>query len=99
MLKKIPLDKINFTKNALFSFASSNSSEFTFNSRFLHELKHNMRLSIALRNGKMKIRTVLLIFSLELERFALVVQGIYQNSRKWLLAVRIFLVEMTLRFF
>ena len=41
MLKKIPFDKINGTKNALFFLlrAPTNQS-FTFNLRFLYELKH-----------------------------------------------------------
>ena len=46
MLKKIPLDKINGTKNALFflsRFRTHHSSTFTF--RFLYELKHKVSLS------------------------------------------------------
>ena len=44
MLKKFPSDKINGTKNALFflSWAPPHHS-FTFNLRFLHELKHKVR--------------------------------------------------------
>ena len=46
MLKKNPLDEINGTKHALFfiSRAPTNHS-FTFNLRFLYELKHKFRLS------------------------------------------------------
>ena len=46
MLKKFPLDKINFTKNAIF-FLSRDSTHhsFTFDSRFLYELKQKVRLS------------------------------------------------------
>ena len=41
---------------------------------------------------------MLLIFSLEPETSGVAVQGIPQNSEKWLLLpVRIFLVKMTLR--
>ena len=46
MLEKSPSDKINGTKNALFfpSRAPTHHS-FTFNLRFLYELKHKVRLS------------------------------------------------------
>ena len=46
MLKKFPSDKINVTKNALLflSLATTHHS-FTFNSRFLYELKHMVHLS------------------------------------------------------
>ena len=46
MFKKFPSDKINSTKNALFflSWAPTHHS-FTFNLRFLYELKHKVRLS------------------------------------------------------
>ena len=46
MLKKFPSHKINVAKNALFclSWAPTHRS-FTFNLRFLHELKHKGRLS------------------------------------------------------
>ena len=46
MLKKFPSDKINGTKNALFSFASSNHHSFTFNLRVLYELKHKRFVSL-----------------------------------------------------
>ena len=48
MLQKFPLDKINDAKNALFflsSFPAHHS--FTFNLRFLYELKRKIRLSKA----------------------------------------------------
>ena len=50
MLKKIPSDKINGTKNAL-SFLSQalTHHSFTFNLRFLYELKHKVRLSKTVR--------------------------------------------------
>ena len=46
MLKKFPSDKIIVTQNALFfhSRAPAHHS-FTFNSRFLYELKHMVHLS------------------------------------------------------
>ena len=45
-VKKIPSDKINVTKNALF-FLSRTSAQrsFTFNWQFLYELKHRVYLS------------------------------------------------------
>ena len=46
MLKKLPSDKINGTKNALFFLSqASTHHSFTFNLRFLYELKHKIRLS------------------------------------------------------
>ena len=45
MLKKFPSDKINGTKNALFLLSRAPSHHgFTFNLRFLYELKHKVRL-------------------------------------------------------
>ena len=46
IIKKIPLDKIKVTKNALFflSRALTNHS-FTFNLQFLYKLKHKVYLS------------------------------------------------------
>ena len=46
MVKKIPLDKMNVTKNTLsfLSWAPSHYS-FTFNSQFLYEVKHMVYLS------------------------------------------------------
>ena len=44
MLKKIPLDKINGTKNALF-LLSWVPTHHSFNLQFLYELKHKVRLS------------------------------------------------------
>ena len=41
MLKKFPSDKINTTKKTLFSLSRAQTHHgFTFNSRFLYELKH-----------------------------------------------------------
>ena len=46
MLKKFPLDKINRAKNALFFLSrAATHHSFTFDSRFLHELKHKVHLS------------------------------------------------------
>ena len=46
MLKKIPLDKINVKKNTLFFLSEAPTHHsFTFNSEFLHEFKHKVRLS------------------------------------------------------
>ena len=46
MLKKIPSDKINGTKNALFFLLRAPTHySFTFNLRFLYELKHKVCLS------------------------------------------------------
>ena len=45
MSKKIPLRKINGTRNALvFHSRAPTHHSFTFNFRFLYELKHKMRL-------------------------------------------------------
>ena len=46
MLKKLPSDKINVAKNAIFSLLQAPTHlSFTFNSRFLCELKYKARLS------------------------------------------------------
>ena len=46
MLKKFSSDKISGTKNALlFLSRAPTHHSFTFNLRFLYELKHNVRLS------------------------------------------------------
>ena len=45
MLKNFPSDKINGTKNALFFLLRAPTHHsFTFNLRFLYELKHKVRL-------------------------------------------------------
>ena len=45
MLKNNPLDKINGRKNALFFLSRALAHHsFTFNVRFLYELKHKVRL-------------------------------------------------------
>ena len=51
------------------------------------------------QKDSLKTRAVLLIFSLEVEISGMAVQGIHQNSEKWLLSKRIFLVEITFRLF
>ena len=46
MLRKFPLDKISGTKNALFFLSRAPTyHSFTFNLRFLYDLKHKVRLS------------------------------------------------------
>ena len=46
MSKKFPPDKINFTKNVLFILSRATTHQsFTFNSRFLHELKNKIHFS------------------------------------------------------
>ena len=46
MLKKIPSDKINVTKNVLFFLSRVPACHsFSLNSRFLFELKHKVRFS------------------------------------------------------
>ena len=46
MLKKFASDKINVTKNALFSLSRAPTHpSFMFNSRFSYELKHKVNLS------------------------------------------------------
>ena len=46
MLKKFPLDKINGTKNAPFFLSRAPTHySYTFNLRFLYELKHKVCLS------------------------------------------------------
>ena len=46
MLKKIPLDKINVTKNMLFFLLwAPTHLTFIFNSQFLYKLKHMVHLS------------------------------------------------------
>ena len=45
MLKKFPLDKLNGTENAFFLWRAPTHHSFTFNLRFLYELKQKVRLS------------------------------------------------------
>ena len=46
MLREFPSDKINVTKNVLFFLLRGPTHHnFTFNLRFLYELKHKVRLS------------------------------------------------------
>ena len=45
-VKEFPLDKLNATKNVLFFLSRAPTHHnFTFNSRFLYELKHKVRIS------------------------------------------------------
>ena len=46
MLKKLPSDKLNVTNNAVFFLSQAPTHHsFTFNLRFLYELKHKVHLS------------------------------------------------------
>ena len=46
MLKQLPSEKIKITKNAhFFLLRGPTHHTFTFNSRFLHKMKHKIRLS------------------------------------------------------
>ena len=75
MLKKIPSDKINGTKNALFSLLRAPTHHsFTFNLRFLYELKHNVRLS----------KTVCGIFHFRF-RFVFIKVEIFVQQNAWAL--------------
>ena len=52
MLKKIPLEKMNVTKNALFFLSQAPTyRSFTFDLRFLYELKHTRFDSLKLCVG------------------------------------------------
>ena len=74
-MKKIPSGKINGTKNALFflSRAPTNHS-FTFNLKFLYELKHKIGLS----------KTVCRIFHFRF-RFAVIKVYIFVQQNTWAL--------------
>ena len=74
-MKKIPSGKINGTKNALFflSRAPTNHS-FTFNLKFLYELKHKIGLS----------KTVCGIFHFRF-RFAVIKVYIFVQQNTWAL--------------
>ena len=74
-MKKIPSGKINGTKNALFflSRAPTNHS-FTFNLKFLYELKHKIGLS----------KTVCGIFHYRF-RFAVIKVYIFVQQNTWAL--------------
>ena len=62
MLKKIPSHKINGTKNALlFLSRAPTHHSFTFNFRFLYELKYKVRLSKAVYSPKTDLVTSFLI--------------------------------------
>ena len=50
------------------------------------------------RKDSPETRVILLTFLLEIE-IGVAVQEIYENTKKWLLSVRNFLVKMTLRLF
>ena len=73
MLKKIPLDKINATKNALFFLPQARTHYgFTISLRYLYDLKHKVRLS----------KTVCAIFLLRF-RFAFFKVYIFVQQNTW----------------
>ena len=75
MLKKFPSDKINGTKNALFFLSRAPTHHsFTFNLRFLHELKHKVCLS----------KTVCGIFHFRF-RFVFIKSYIFVRQNAWAL--------------
>ena len=75
MLKKFPSDKINGTKNALFFLSRAPTHHsFTFNLRFLYELKHKVRLS----------KTVCGIFHFQF-RFVFIKVYIFVQQNAWTL--------------
>ena len=75
MLKKIPLVNINGTKNAFFFLSQTPTHHsFTFNLRFLYELKHKVRLS----------KTVCVIFRFRF-RFAFTKVYIFVQQNAWTL--------------
>ena len=56
MLKKFPSDKINFTKNTVFSLSRVQTHHsFTFNSRFLYKLKRKVHLSESMRGVRFSV--------------------------------------------
>ena len=67
----------------IFAFSETKYSP---NSNFMTLAK----LMAKLNTLKMETRALLLMFWLELEISGVAVQGIHQNSKKWLLPVRIF---------
>ena len=78
MLKKIPSDKINGTKNALFFLSRAPTHHsFTFNLRFLYELKHKVRLS----------KTVCGIFHFQF-RFVFIKVYIFVQQNAWTLSLQ-----------
>ena len=75
MLKKFPFGKIKGTKNALFFLLRApNHHSFTFNLRFLDELKHKVRLS----------KTVCGIFHFRF-RFVFIKVHIFVQQNAWTL--------------
>ena len=75
MLKKFPWDKINGTKNALFFLSRAPTHHsFTFNLRFLYELKHKVR----------SFKTVCGIFHFRF-RFILIKVYIFVQQNAWTL--------------
>ena len=75
MLKKFSSDKINGTKNALFFLSRvPTHRSFTFNLRFLYELKHKVRLS----------KTLCRIFDFRF-RFVFIKVYIFVQQNAWIL--------------
>ena len=60
MFRKFPSDKINGTKNALFFLSRAPTHHsFTFNLRFLYELRHKVRsLKLCVRFNNFRFRLV-----------------------------------------
>ena len=80
MLKKIPSNKINSTKNALFLLSRAPAHHsFTFNLRFLYALKHKISLS----------KIVCRIFHFRL-RFLFIKVYIFVQQKTWTLKRHIF---------
>ena len=78
MLKKFPSDKINGTKNALFFLSRAPTHHsFTFNLRFLYELKHKVCLS----------KTVCGIFHFRF-RFVFIKVYIFVQQNAWTLSLQ-----------
>ena len=58
---------------------------------------HQNRTKHKKRKDSLETRIISMIILLEVELSLVVVQGIHQNSKKWLLLVDIFLVKMTFK--
>ena len=74
MLIKLPSDKINSTKSPFFLSRVPTHHSFTFNLRFLYELKHKVRLS----------KTVYEIFHCRV-RFVFIKLYIFVQKNHWIL--------------
>ena len=80
MWKKFPLDKINFTKNALFFLSRAPTHHsFTFNSRFSYELKHNAHLSKKVSVGFFIFNSLSFLLWLSINSLTLKRHSSFQN--------------------